>query len=540
MSKNTKIRGIGVDLNVECCMVNAEVRRPAFGVQRSEFSVQRFSVNNMPMASVVFRILKFLALTLVAFIGIGAVLYLLGLRIVLDGGGAPHLRFIKSANAQAEEIARHREAQRAAAPPPAPAPPQPAPGAGDANPKDIVKPVLPSPSAAAPVLPAAYWTEFRGPHRDGRYSERPILTDWPSGGLKPIWKQPIGGGYASFAIAGGRAFTIEQRGPQEVVAAYDVATGRELWTNGWTAAFHEAMGGDGPRATPTWSDGRVYALGAEGEFRSIDDATGRTVWRTNILEQNGAKNLPWGMAASPLIVDRTVVVLPGGPNGHSVVAYDRETGKPAWSALDDQQAYSSPILTTLAGVRQIVVFSATRLMGVTPDSGTVLWEHPWRTQFDVNASQPLVVGDNRLFVSTGYGTGAALIELTNAGGKFSVRDVWTSNRMKNQFSSSVLLNGFVYGLDEAILACLDVSSGELKWKGGRYGYGQVLLASDHLIVLTEDGNIALVRATPERHVELVRFPVLEGKTWNHPAMAGGYLLVRNLAEMAAFDLRKPK
>jgi outer membrane protein assembly factor BamB len=347
----------------------------------------------------------------------------------------------------------------------------------------------------------------------------------------------VGGGYASFAIARGRAFTIEQRGEQEVVAAYDVASGRELWTNSWRAAFREFMGGDGPRATPTWSDGLVYALGAEGELRCLDDATGRVVWRTNILEDARAENLQWGMAASPLIVDDTVIVLPGGRDGGSVVAYDRRTGKKMWSSLSDQAGYSSPMLVTLAGVRQVIVFSATRLMGLEPGSGKVLWEYPWKTQFEINASQPLVIDANRLFVSTGYGTGAAVVELSPSGAGLAVREVWRNIRMKNQFSSSVLHEGFVYGLDESILACVDAATGELKWKGGRYGYGQIMLASGHIIVLTEDGSLALVRATPESHQEVVRFPVLDGKTWNHPAIAGGFLLVRNLKEMAAFDVR---
>jgi outer membrane protein assembly factor BamB len=352
-----------------------------------------------------------------------------------------------------------------------------------------------------------------------------------------MWKEPVGGGYASLVIANGRAFTIEQRGPKEVVAAYDVMTGRELWTNAWTAAFREMMGGDGPRATPTWADGRVYALGAQGEFRVLEDNSGRTIWRTNILEDAGARNLQWGMSASPLIVNNTVVVLPGGPNSQSIVAYDRATGKRAWSAQGDQQAYSSPMLATLAGVQQILVFSASRLMGLTTDGTKVLWEYPWKTQFDINAAQPLLVADNRLFLSSGYGTGAAVVEIDNRGEAMSVREVWRSNRMKNQFTSSVLHDGYVYGLDENILACIDAGTGDLKWKGGRYGYGQVLLASGHLIVLTEDGNLALVRATPERHDERVRFPAIEGKTWNHPAISDRVLLVRNLAEMAAFDLR---
>ena len=483
------------------------------------------------------RLLRVAGITLAALIGIALVLYVAGLRIVLDGGGQPYLAFVRSERAQADQVARHRESQRTHAEPAAVP-------AEASNPQAV--PAPPAGVELGAADPAAtssgnvpYWTDFRGPRRDGHYDERPILTAWPAAGLKPIWKQPIGAGYASFVVAGGRAFTIEQRGGNEVAAAYDVATGRELWTSAWAAAFREFMGGDGPRATPTWHDGLVYVLGGEGEFRCLDAATGRLVWRTNILADAGANNLQWGMAASPLVVDNTVVVLPGGPNGQSIVAYDRKSGKRVWGALDDQQSYSSPMLVTLGGVRQLLVFSATRLMGLTPERGEVLWEHPWKTQADINASQPLVVGPNRVFISTGYGVGATVLELTPAGDRFSVREVWRNIRMKNQFTSSVLHNGFVYGLDESILACVDVATGELKWKGGRYGYGQVALASDHLIVLTEGGDLALVKATPDRHQEIVRFSVLDGKTWSHPAFSGGYLLIRNIGEMAAFDLRLP-
>ena len=272
---------------------------------------------------------------------LGGVLYLFGLRIVMYGGGMPRLQFVRSADAQADAIDAHRAAQRVASPslpPPAGAPTL-------ANPAGV--PELPNPPGTRKVSdvadPAvAPWPQFRGPYRDGRIRAA-IRTDWPASGLTPMWKQPIGGGYASFAVAGGRAFTIEQRRDEEVVAAYDVMTGREIWTQKWKARFSETMGGDGPRATPTWHDGRLYALGATGEFAALDAATGRPLWRTNILRDAGASNLQWGMAASPLIVGDTVVVLPGGSNGKSVVAYDRLTGEPRWSAQSDGQAYASPM-----------------------------------------------------------------------------------------------------------------------------------------------------------------------------------------------------
>jgi outer membrane protein assembly factor BamB len=297
------------------------------------------------------------------------------------------------------------------------------------------------------------------------------------------------------------------------------------------------MGGDGPRATPTWADGVVYALGAMGEFRALEEVTGRTLWRTNILTDSGARNLDWGMAAAPLIVDETVVVLPGGPHGQSVVAYDRANGARVWSAQDDMQAYASPMLVMLSGRRQLLVLSATRLMGLTADGGQLLWEYPFATYNGINAAQPLLLGGDRVFVSASYGAGAAVIEVSQVAESFAVQEVWRNNRMKNRFSSSVLRDGVIYGLDEGILAAVDARTGDLKWKGGRYGYGQLVLVGESLVVLTEDGDLALVRAQPARHQEVVRFPVLAGKTWNGPALDGGYLLVRNLAEMAAFDLR---
>jgi outer membrane protein assembly factor BamB len=485
--------------------------------------------------------LKTLGLLLVLLAVSGGVFYLFGLRLLLDGGATPYLAFVESADARTEAVARHRAAQAAL-------------NTGDAlavstgvaeTPEalaDAPSTVDTSATTAAlrsePTGSTVAWSDFRGPQRDGHY-RGVINTDWPARGLTPIWKQPIGGGYASFVVAHGRAFTIEQRANQEVVAVYDVATGHELWTNAWDGEFVEFMGGNGPRATPTWHDGLVYALGASGEFRALEDATGRVAWRTNVLDDSGASNLQWGMSAAPLVVDDVVVVVPGGTGGRSLLAYDRLSGAVIWSALDDQAAYSSPMLATLAGVRQLIVFSADRVMGLTPDRGEVLWDYPWQTQQGVNAGQPLLIGENRVFVSSGYGTGAAVIEIETAGEGASVREIWRNTRMKNQFASSVLHEGYIYGLDQSILACLDAETGELQWKGGRYGFGQVLLADGHLIVLTEDGDLGLVRATPTGHEQIALFPVLNGRTWNHPAMADGILLVRNLAEMAAFDLRRP-
>jgi outer membrane protein assembly factor BamB len=386
---------------------------------------------------------------------------------------------------------------------------------------------------------ASSWPGFRGEDRAGVY-RGPLRVTWD--GLTPMWKKAVGGGRASFAIAGGRAFTIEQRKSDEVVAAYDVQSGREIWANAWRERFNSKMmglwgGGEGPRSTPTFHDGLVYALGARGELRCLDAATGKLVWRTNILTDAGANNLTWGMAGSPLVAGDAVIVQPGGPKGQSVAAYDRRTGKRLWSALDDKTAYASPMQVTLGGVPQLAIVTAARLVGLSLDRRDVLWEFAWSTDHGASAAQPIVISDNRIFYSSGYGTGAVVLELTKTGDRFSVREVWRNIRMKNRQSTSVLHDGFIYGLDEGILACIDAATGEVQWKGGRYGHGQVLLAGTHLVITTEDGELLLVAASPDKLQELARVPALDGETWNVPAFAGGILLVRNTKEMAAFDLR---
>ena len=442
-----------------------------------------------------------------------------GLRLQRDGSGIPQPTFYDKEAHYAEV-----ERSRATAAPAEPAKKEEAPAA----------------KTEAKQAGGVYWTDFRGPHRDGRYNETAVSSEWPAKGLPLVWRQSIGGGHASFVIANGRAFTIEQRRRQEVTAAYDMATGRELWAHGWDGEFQESMGGDGPRATPTFHEGRVYSLGAAGELRCLDAATGKRIWSRNILTDNHGDNLQWGMSNAPLIVDDKVIMLPGGPSGQSVVAYNKVSGEPVWKALDDKQSYTSPMLVTLAGKRQILVVSASRAMGLEVENGSLLWEYPWKTDYDINVAQPILFGPSKIFLSAGYGHGAAAFEVVPADGKFQVKELWANNRMKNKFTSSVLFEGNVYGLDEAILACMNAETGELKWKGGRYGYGQVALAGGNVIVTSEDGEVVLVKATPERHQELARFQAVSGRTWNHPAIADGMLLVRNATEMACFRLPASK
>jgi outer membrane protein assembly factor BamB len=400
------------------------------------------------------------------------------------------------------------------------------------------------PKAPPPPLPSgaqADWPGFRGPHGDGHYDQTPIATNWPADGLRPIWKQPIGGGYASFAIAGGRAFTIEQRREQETVSAYDVATGHELWATSYAAVFDEPLGGEGPRTTPYFSEGKVYSLGAMGNFLCLDASDGKVIWKVDILKDNMANLLGYGMATSPLVVGDMVIVQAGGAKGRSVVAYNKLTGKVIWRVLDDQGTYSSPMLVSLAGQEQLLVVTDHRAVGLQARDGALLWETPWIVkQNNRDNAQPVLLATNRFLLSAGYGTGCEAVEISRTSAGFAATTLWQNIWLKNKFTSSVFWRGFVYGLDEDMLVCLDAQTGERKWKDGRYGYGQMLVADGYLIVLGGEGQLALVKASPDRYEEMGYFQAIAGKTWNHPAMTDGKILVRNAVQMACFDLRAGK
>ena len=364
----------------------------------------------------------------------------------------------------------------------------------------------------------SYWTGFRGPNRDGHYTEGSITTQ-----PRLLWKQPVGGGYASFACGEGRAFTIEQRHQNEVATAYDIETGRELWAHSWPAEFVEALGGDGPRATPAYDEGRVYVIGALGELRCLSASDGKLLWRKPL-----EVNLTYGASASPLVLEDKLIVVAEG-----VIACDKRNGSQIWKFTGEKPAYSSPMRVSLTGQPQLLVVGKTRALGLSIDEGKLLWEFPWVVlQGNRNIAQPLILSSNRFFLSAGYGTGCVAVEIA-AGG---AREIWRNKNLKNKFTSSVLWQDHIYGLDEDILVCLDARTGERKWKDGRYGYGQLLLASGLLVILSGDGDLALVKASPESQQEVVRMRAIAGKTWNHPAIEYGKLLVRNAVEMACFQI----
>ena len=335
------------------------------------------------------RIALWMGVAILSLAGLVIAAYVYGIRLDWSGNmSTVRLKNFARVNSAVEE---NRAAQRSL-PPPAPAP--------------VDKPVeAPMPVSTATQQPVKinYWTDFRGPHRAGAYNETPINTDWPASGLPRLWKQPIGGGYASFTVGDGRAYTIEQRRDKEAVTAYDVVTGRELWAFTYPASFDEVLGGPGPRATPVYYDGLIYSLGAMGDFYCLSAATGKPKWSKNILADNDTKNIHWAMSGSPLIVDDMVIVTPGGSNGKSIVAYHRLTGEPVWRSLDDRAAYTSPILATLAGQRQIVWISGERAVGIAVQDGRLLWDYAFPAQMDMNCSQPVIVDDDDVLLSSDKG-----------------------------------------------------------------------------------------------------------------------------------------
>ena len=377
------------------------------------------------------------------------------------------------------------------------------------------------------------WSGFRGPHRDGIIRGMRIRTDWPASPPVEMWRRPVGPGWSSFAVGGDLVYTQEQRGDDEVVSCYSLTTGAPVWRHRDAVRFWESNAGAGPRATPTLSNGRVYTLGATGILNALDASNGTVVWSRNVASDTGAEVPVWGFSSSPVVVDDVVIVHAG-----MLVAYGLATGDRRWSGPARGGSYSSPQLLMIGGVAQILMMSETGATSVAPADGTLLWEHPWPGSPIV---QPARVADGDVLVSTAGasgGVGMRRLAVAHGSGGWKVEERWTSIGLKPYFNDFVVHKGHAFGFDGSILGCIDLQDGQRRWKGGRYGYGQLVLLPDQdlLLVLSEEGGLALVAATPERFTELARFPGVEGKTWNHPVLVGDVLLVRNGQEMAAFRL----
>jgi outer membrane protein assembly factor BamB len=377
--------------------------------------------------------------------------------------------------------------------------------------------------------------QFLGDNRSGILSASNITTDWASHPPKQLWRHSIGEGWSSFCVVGGRAVTQEQQGEAEWVSCYDLLSGDMLWHHEDPAHFQEWQSGPGPRATPTFHDGKIYTLGATGVLNCLDAATGTSVWTRNVLTDSKSENLTWGLASSPLIHGDKVIV--AGGSGPALLAYDRTTGKPLWQADTGSASYASPMVATLAGTEMILCNHAKNLCGHDPATGKVLFSHDWGSDKMPKCSQPIVLPGDRVFVSAGYQMGCEMLKLSkSADASWTVEVIWANKKMKTQFNSVTPMGDAIYGLDDGSMACVDIASGERLWKEGRFGAGQHLLIGDNALIQSERGPVVLAQVSPTGLKELSRSDMLSSKTWNYPTLAGHHLLVRNDHEVACYDL----
>ena len=381
--------------------------------------------------------------------------------------------------------------------------------------------------------------EYRGPQRDGVVANVQLAGDWKEHPPKLLWRERVGPSWSTMIVVDGRVVTQEQQGDAEVVVCRDAATGQEVWVHKDQVRFEEKLSGPGPRGTPTFADGRIYALGAKGNLNCLDAPTGDVVWWHDIVADAGVEpaEIPqWGYSGSPLVVDGLVVVFAGGSKDKSILAYRADSGELAWSCAGGKQSYSSPQTMTIAGQKQIVMHDNVAVRGINIANGAQLWENRNGSEIGVPMAQPHQTESGGLVVSSE--PALALLKIVKASDDWTVTPGWTTNRFRPGFNDFVIHEGHLFGLDDGILCAFDLATGERVWKKGRLGHGQVLLLpeQDALVISSDKGEIILVTVNSKGYEELGRFKAIEGKTWNGPVLAGGRLFLRNGEEMAAYEV----
>jgi outer membrane protein assembly factor BamB len=382
------------------------------------------------------------------------------------------------------------------------------------------------------------WPQWRGPRRDGVSAEKGLLKSWPAGGPPLAWTaRGAGEGYSSFSVADGRLYTLGARGGTEQVIAFDATSGKRLWETPNGRRFTNDRG-DGPRGTPTVENGRVYAFGASGDLSALDAASGKVVWTVNVIEKFGGSNITWGLSESPLVLGDRILVNAGG-RGASIVAVKKSDGSLIWKSQSDEAGYSSAVLHEAGGVRQAIFFTGQRVLGVDVNDGRLLWSYDKVANGTANIATPLVRG-NRVFVSSDYGTGAALLELAPAGGSgVSAREVYFTRDMRNHHASSILVGDHLYGFSGAILTAMAFDTGQVAWRDRSVGKGSMVFADDRLYLFSEQGVVGLAEANPAAYREHGRFQLKTGSlpTWSHPVVANGKLFLRDQDTIYAYNVR---
>ena len=396
------------------------------------------------------------------------------------------------------------------------------------------EPLAPAPVPATNATGSeSAWPGFRGAKRDGVVHGVKIETNWAQKPPVAMWRKPVGPGWSSFAVNNNLVYTQEQRGDKEVVSCYDLATGKPVWRHNDNARFWESNAGAGPRGTPTLHNDRVYSLGATGIVNALDARTGAVIWTRNAQQDTQKKTPGWGFSGSPLVVGDVVIVAASG----AIVGYDLASGNLRWNGPAGGAGYSSPHLLNIGGVDQVLFTNGQGLISVSPADGKLLWKHDWPSDSIV---QPAMTADGDVLVGSGSGmaTGVGLLRIAVENGQngWTTKERWLSDSLNPYFNDFVVHKDHVYGFDGNVILCVDLKNGQLKWEGGRYGHGQMVVLADQdlLVLVSEEGEVALIQAVPDKFTEVSRFKAIEGKTWNHPVLVGDTLLVRNSEEMAAF------
>ncbi len=390
-------------------------------------------------------------------------------------------------------------------------------------------------SAAIRSAPAD-WPQWRGPGRNGVSTETGLLKQWPAAGPPLAWRvSGAGEGYSSFAVADGRLFTLGARQDTEYVFAFDTGSGKKLWEAANGRRFTNDRG-DGPRATPTVDGNRLYVFGSSGDLSVLDASSGKVFWKQNLLEKYGGSNIRWGLSESPLVAGDRIIVTPGG-RGAAIVALRKTDGSLIWKSQSDEPGYSSAILHEVGGLRQVIVFTGARALGLDVNDGRLLWSYDRVANDVANVATPLVRG-NRVFLSSDYGTGAALLALTASGAQMNASEVYFTKEMRNHHASSVLVGDYVYGFSSTILTAMHFDTGKVAWRDRSVGKGSLIFADERLYVFGENGVVGLAEANPERYVEHGRFRLETGglPTWSHPVVSGGKLFIRDQNTLYAYDV----
>ena len=380
------------------------------------------------------------------------------------------------------------------------------------------------------------WPQWLGPNRNGVVSGATVRTNWAEKEPKIVWKIELGSGFSGISIVDNKAFTMASDGDNEFAVCLDARTGKEIWRYNTGQHFSDWQGGSGPRSTPSVDNGIAYYISSHGSVFALNANSGKLVWQNDLRKNFGAKVPQWGFSGSPLVDGNLVYVETGGNSGKALVAFDKTDGKVVWTSQSDNIGYSSPIIVTAVGVRQLIFFTGSHVMSVSPETGELFWKTPWETSYDVNAATPVFIAPNRLFISSEYGVGAAVFEMTANAGKISVQQIWKNREMKNKMATSIVHKGYVYGIDGSILKCIDAATGAEMWKARGYGQGSLILVGENLVLLGARGNVGLVEANPQQFNELGNMEVLAGRSWTVPTFVDGYLFVRNLEEAACIDL----